>query len=80
VTICLKRENSTLSLEVVDDGIGFNPTALPAHRPRGLGLLGMRERMAMIDGALQIESGPGRGTRVWACAPLTDADQGDKNG
>ena len=80
VNICLKRQNSTLSLEVVDDGIGFNPAALPAHRPRGLGLLGMRERMAMIDGALQIESGPGRGTRVWACAPLTDADQGDKNG
>ncbi|MCL4299865.1 MAG: HAMP domain-containing protein [Anaerolineae bacterium] len=76
VSISLRRANSTISLEVSDDGLGFNPTSLPTYTPRGLGLLGMRERLAMISGALTIESGLGQGTRVLACAPLKN----DKNG
>jgi two-component system sensor histidine kinase UhpB len=76
VSISLHRANSTISLEVIDDGLGFNPTSLPTHTPRGLGLLGMRERLAMINGALTIESGLGQGTRVLVCAPLKN----DKNG
>lgn len=70
VTVALRRENSTLSLEVVDDGLGFSPVSTPLRGPRGLGLLGMRERLAMINGGLTIESEPDRGTRVLACAPL----------
>lgn len=70
VTIALRQEDRTLSLEVIDDGVGFNPTSTPSRRPRTLGLLGMRERLAMINGTLTIESVLGEGTRVLACAPL----------
>lgn len=70
VTLTLRRENGTLSLEIVDDGVGFDSASTVNHKPRGLGLLGMRERLAMINGALTIESTPGRGTQVRACAPV----------
>lgn len=78
VFLSLHRQDGVISLEVVDDGIGFNPAALPAGTPRGLGLLGMRERLAMINGALTLETAPGRGTRVVACAPLKEEDSDGK--
>ena len=57
---------------VEDDGRGFDPEpALAAsaaeHR---LGLLGMRERVALVGGTLTVESDPGRGTTVIARVPL----------
>jgi two-component system sensor histidine kinase UhpB len=80
VSVSLDRENDTISLEVIDDGVGFNPAPLTVHLPHGLGLLGMRERLATINGSLTIESAPGRGTRVLALAPLKDDDiNGDKH-
>jgi signal transduction histidine kinase len=56
-------------LEVSDDGVGFQPEEADRRRP-GMGLFTMRERMALVDGALEIESAPGRGTRVMASVPL----------
>lgn len=53
--------DSTVRLEVADDGIGFDPD-LPA--PGHYGLRGMREQAALIDAALQIDSRPGAGTRI----------------
>lgn len=70
VSLSLRRENGHISLEVVDDGVGFDPSLTPTDTPRGLGLLGMRERMAMINGSLTIASKPGQGTRIRALAPL----------
>ncbi len=71
VTVSLRSSDCCLSLEVTDDGLGFDPAGVkPTHTPRGLGLLGMRERMAMVNGRLVIESQPGRGTRVVAEAPV----------
>lgn len=76
VSVSLRRENGLLRLEIVDDGVGFNPATLPARTSRGLGLLGMRERLAMINGSLTIESAPGRGTHLLASAPLKDEQAG----
>ncbi len=75
VAVSLRRINGHLSLEVVDDGVGFDPAGVkPTHTPRGLGLLGMRERMAMVNGHLMIESQPGQGTRIVAEAPLKESE------
>lgn len=76
VNVRLCRENGTLMLEVTDDGRGFDSYCLHERmhkecRP-GLGLLGMRERMGMINGDLLIDSEPGQGTRIVARAPLPD--------
>jgi len=56
-------------LEVSDDGVGFRPDDAERRRP-GMGLFTMRERMALVDGTLLVQSAPGRGTRVIASVPL----------
>lgn len=71
VNVILKRDEDRLELEVWDDGVGFNVAQIPAEHPRGLGLLGMRERLALVGGDLVVESKPGKGTRILARAPLT---------
>lgn len=59
-------------LEIEDDGRGFDPAVVttPRESGQGLGLLGMRERLALLGGVLAIESEPGRGTRVVATVPI----------
>lgn len=75
VSLTLHRIKGVISLEITDDGRGFNPDELPTNTPRGLGLLGMRERMAMINGRISIKSKPGSGTCVLAQAPLEITDK-----
>lgn len=75
VQMTLALCNGALSLEVADDGAGFNPQSAPnggGERHSGLGLLGIRERMGMIGGQAVIESTPGRGTRLLVSAPVED--------
>ena len=57
-------ENSEIIIQ--DDGIGFDVNAVETRAGHGLGLAGMRERMALVGGTLSIESSSGRGTRVVA--------------
>ena len=54
---------SALTLEVVDDGIGFDPSD-PELRSRHLGLTSMEERARELGGALEVSSAPGAGTTV----------------
>ena len=52
------------------DGSGFDPSQMP---PNGhYGLVGMKERAALINGSLQIDSQPGRGTIVQLTVPLQE--------
>ncbi len=51
-----------LEIEVADDGIGFDPAN--QLKRQGLGLIGMRERLALARGNLRIVSAPGRGTAI----------------
>lgn len=69
--VLLKQDAEWLTLEVRDDGVGFDHDAIEAGQPRGLGLAGMRERLALVGGELAIESEPGAGTRVCARARLS---------
>ncbi len=62
------REGGQVMLEVRDDGIGFDPKA--ARKPESLGLMGLRERAQLLEGAVRIESEPGHGTRMYAQIPL----------
>ena len=62
VTVHLHFAAAAVCLEVQDDGVGFDPQALPAER-RG-GLRTIAERTVLVGGKLTYESKPGKGTRV----------------
>jgi two-component system sensor histidine kinase UhpB len=59
-------DDNHLVLRIEDDGEGFIPAKYlhPANSLRGIGLLGMRERVALAGGTLTIDSTPRRGTRI----------------
>ncbi|MGE3189707.1 MAG: ATP-binding protein [Vicinamibacterales bacterium] len=71
VLVQVSLEDGLLTVEVEDDGVGFEPEAVadPAGGARGLGLLGMRERVELLGGSFFVDSAPGRGTRVVATVP-----------
>jgi signal transduction histidine kinase len=73
VFIACTVDGGHLTLEIEDDGVGFEPArvAQPRETGEGLGLLGMKERLTLLGGRLDIDSEPGHGTRVIAVAPLT---------
>ena len=68
VEIALRAVDGGLELAVRDNGVGFDPTRKQG-RP-SLGLAGMRQRLALVDGELLINSTPGGGTSIVARAPL----------
>jgi signal transduction histidine kinase len=59
------ESDGAITVEVSDDGVGFDP----AQKTAGFGLLGMRERVELAGGSLEIASGPGEGTSVRARIP-----------
>jgi signal transduction histidine kinase len=72
VGVILEIRGDLVRLIVEDNGKGF-PTddqQLPFLAGRRLGLLGMRERLALVHGALDVESSPGSGTTLFAGIPL----------
>lgn len=63
-------------LDIRDDGVGFDPLAVPPRsRTGGFGLDGMRARAERIAGSLTVESEPGHGTALSARVPLVRHDQ-----
>ncbi|HWR21255.1 MAG TPA: response regulator [Verrucomicrobiae bacterium] len=69
--IQLQREAQQIRCTIRDNGIGFDlPAVLAQTGDRGLGLLGMRERLKALDGALQITTAPGQGTALLITIPL----------
>jgi signal transduction histidine kinase len=68
VWLDLHQFGDTLELQVRDDGIGYDVAAARAHAISGasLGLLGMAERVSLMNGTLKIISEPGCGTEVRA--------------
>jgi signal transduction histidine kinase len=62
----INEDQDTVRVEVRDDGAGFDPTADTA----GFGLLGMHERVELLDGTLRIDSSPGAGATVHASFPV----------
>jgi signal transduction histidine kinase len=67
VSIALTRMEGSVTAVVEDDGQGFDPDEAPSG---GFGLIGMRERLALLGGRLRIESSPGAGTTIAADVPL----------
>lgn len=74
VHVTISREAKSVRMEISDDGKSFQVESVMLARGRKrLGLLGMRERVEMVKGIFQIESAPGRGTKIIAQIPITRA-------
>lgn len=73
--VILEVRGSSLRLIVEDDGVGFDLAArskAAKKRGRGLGLVGMRERVSLLGGTIEIDSSPGGGTTVFVTVPLAE--------
>jgi signal transduction histidine kinase len=71
VLVRLRVDGDTFSVEIQDDGVGFDPEAIQRRREAGhLGLLNMQERAELMGGRFTIQSQPGAGTRVRLDIPL----------
>jgi signal transduction histidine kinase len=68
VSVVVTRRSGSVTAVIEDDGLGFDPGSARAD---GLGLVGMRERVALLGGRLTMESTPGAGTTCIAEVPLT---------
>ena len=80
VFVLIKIEKNVVHVEIEDDGEGFDLDSLfvvgshDAKDRRGLGLLGMKERVALIGGKIEVCSSRGLGTRVDIRIPLMEAE------
>ncbi|MEI6193251.1 MAG: sensor histidine kinase [Verrucomicrobiota bacterium] len=63
-TVSAAPDEKHITIEIRDNGIGFDPAASSRASSGHFGLMGMRERLDRLGGKLHIESKPGRGTRV----------------
>jgi signal transduction histidine kinase len=76
VVVEIGTHGPDLRLDIEDDGAGFDVAGVApqAGDLRGLGLMGMRERIELFGGSVQINSSPGRGTHVAITVPLPAGD------
>lgn len=75
VSVVLEQKKEGLVLVIEDDGVGFDPETVSGVAPGsgrtpGLGLSGMKERVALLGGTITIESSPGKGSTIFAQIPL----------
>jgi signal transduction histidine kinase len=72
VLIEIAAAKGILEIDVEDDGEGFDPAEVggPSASGRGLGILGLHERMELIGGTAKVTSSPGAGTRVSLRVPI----------
>jgi len=68
-TVRIGRDGDRVSLAVIDDGAGFEPDEVPRGH---LGLIGMRQRVELVGGDLNVESQPAHGTTIAASVPVED--------
>ncbi len=70
IRIAVEQGGDTVSVEIEDFGVGFDPHLVDRNR---FGLEGLRERARLFGGEAAIESAPGRGTRIRVEFPVVEA-------
>jgi signal transduction histidine kinase len=75
ITVSLGRQSDVVVCQISDNGVGFDLQAVDTNYERrgSLGMVNMRERAALLDGSLEIESAVGQGTIITVLVPTQDA-------
>ncbi|MGP4078956.1 sensor histidine kinase [Pseudalkalibacillus sp. R45] len=68
IKVKVEFQDELLSILVRDDGIGFDQTQ---KKDRSFGIIGMKERVDLLEGTIKIESNPGKGTMIFIQIPLS---------
>jgi signal transduction histidine kinase len=77
----IQKLDGAIRMRIKDDGKGFQvERVLDAEKNKRLGLLGMRERLEMVGGNINIESAPGEGTTIQAQVPLAHGRERRRGG
>jgi signal transduction histidine kinase len=72
IGISLGRRGKEICLEIFDDGVGFDLQSVgKGEGSSGIGLRGMADRITISGGDFQLDSAPGKGTRIVACWPMS---------
>jgi len=84
MSVSITREGPDIQISIVDDGVGFDVSKvrLLDEKSHAFGLLSIRERIGYIGGRFEIQSAPGKGTRVLLSAPVgkkSTKKRGNKN-
>jgi signal transduction histidine kinase len=74
VSVLLEFHSDQVSLIIEDDGVGFDVQQSLGQQPKGAGLIGMRERVTLVSGTVEIESTAGSGTTVALRIPFEFAE------
>jgi signal transduction histidine kinase len=80
IHVQVQKQNGTLLAAIADEGPGFDMNAISSnYNARGsLGMVNMQDRARLVDGQLNLESAPGRGTRVTLRVPLNGRANGGR--
>lgn len=80
IRVKVERYGHELAVEIADNGAGFDVAQVTnGYARRGsLGMVNMHERAALLNGTLNIDSAPGKGTRITIIAPLYSLERGEK--
>lgn len=79
VRVSIRKVKDNIRVSVEDDGVGFDPvevTSMAAKRAE-FGLFSIRERLEQLGGMIEIDSKPGRGSKITMTAPLKNEDDAD---
>ena len=77
----LSYMNNLVSLNVQDDGVGFDPNqrhTSSSDHSGGVGLTSMRQRVEQLGGTILLQSTPGKGATLMAALPVTESNQEDQ--
>jgi signal transduction histidine kinase len=76
VKVTIQHERQTLRCSIKDNGVGFDVSSLSARiGERGLGMIGIRERLKSVGGSLSLVSTVGQGTELVITIPHTDSPE-----
>ena len=74
IRVRLLRQEEILTVVIEDNGVGFDLDEVVSHYEQGesLGLINLRERAELVNGILEIDTAPGKGTQIKLTVPLTE--------